>query len=149
MLPQKSLTLPDIRDFLDELQATGITVTLAEGGRLRCAYDNDALDDTVREELRRRKQDIIAALTEIEVIGRVRNWLPHSLPEFLTIIRHNQLGVNQYGESAATHPYAIINLPVWREWPWDLTKCHWFKDEWDMSCCGYEPLVKIRRKAAA
>jgi hypothetical protein len=45
----------------------------------------------------------------------------------MTIARHNLVGTNRFGHDAAEYPYCIVNLPAWKECPFDLHAAQWFR----------------------
>lgn len=44
----------------------------------------------------------------------------------LWLCRHQQSGVNRFGEKAMEQPYAVLRWAAWQECPWDLHLVRWF-----------------------
>lgn len=61
-----------------------------------------------------------------EVVGNYEAYFGGT-PSKLTLVRHNQVGVNRFGQAAAEFPYLFVNYAAWREMPFDLARAHWYR----------------------
>jgi hypothetical protein len=54
----------------------------------------------------------------------------------LDIVQHNSSGQNLYGQTAQTHPFALINLAAWEELSWDLRDVRWYRSTAEANAPG-------------
>ena len=47
----------------------------------------------------------------------------------LTLARHDCPGPNRFGQSAEQYPWCLVNMPRFRERPFDLQQARWYEDE--------------------
>ena len=60
----------------------------------------------------------------------------------LDIVQHNSSGQNRYGQTAETHPFAVINLAAWEGESWDLRQVCWYRSTAEANEQG-DPLANL------
>jgi hypothetical protein len=115
-----------VSGLLMELRRQGVHAWL-RGNQICCRYEEAAMTDQLRRQIAANVPALIRALAPKPepVCGIWSRW-SNLRPRTLTLIRHNRFGKNRFGQDAATHPFALINLSAWHEADWNLADCHWF-----------------------
>jgi hypothetical protein len=46
-----------------------------------------------------------------------------------TVVRHNIIGMNRFGQNSSEFPFCLLSLAAWRPTPCDLRDARWFRSE--------------------